>query len=276
MKHIESIITNFGTAAPAEELPAEFPECLRLFYSRCDGLVIPNLRLEILSLSAARDWRQDCSHHPLVEMWDLLPLTDSNDSNPYCCSLSGPVAGRIVLLKHDDIAQFAFRNFGELCSAVQALVDAGASSLFDLEHTYRPDNLDRTEADDQAAEQILGAPADEYREAHKVALSLLSARSLGVLERHLMDPEIGETAERCLRNMTTPEARRLYGGHRKQYKQFLKASLVALQEEGFQVELRGEHLTMRNPRVGFNTAMLFREGVSAVLDVARRAAARHR
>ena len=98
------------------------PDQARSFYAITNGLSIPQLGTEVLSLAAARQYGEAIGHLPHPSFFGLLPITESNDSNPYCLVLGERLRGAVLLLSHDGPVQVTH-------SSMQSFLDALAKSL---------------------------------------------------------------------------------------------------------------------------------------------------
>ena len=68
----------------------QLPESVRALYATCNGVVLRDGQLEILSLAGVRQHLDGFDQFGIPERWGYFPLTDNNDSNPFCVCCSTP------------------------------------------------------------------------------------------------------------------------------------------------------------------------------------------
>src|SRR5262249_270121 len=88
----------------------KMPPELREIYQTCDGLTFEESSLEILSLETALTWVEAFRREGIGPAFGYLPFAEANDSNPFCVCCSGPMAGLVVRVFHDDAPQLVFRS----------------------------------------------------------------------------------------------------------------------------------------------------------------------
>lgn len=291
MTEFEQLLNRGGVTANPGALAAEIaaferdtglalsPD-LRAMYARANGARI-NARglLELLPLTGVARYVEAFNSFGL-SWWGYFGFTDTNDSNPYCVCLAGPVAGYVVRVFHDDTAAIVYRSVRSFLHAVIGAVDSGAS-LWDLPHELSIDTCDRT-PDDVATARALLAFADtleegsvERADALRWALTLFSEAEIADVIRLLDtgDEYRREEALQKLRAMAAPQAAEAIRAHQRETRAFTRAVAKALREAGIEVSEATDTSVSAEPgRVHLNLPMFFthRKRPTILEDVVKR------
>ncbi len=189
---IEALLTKFaaGRRPPVttdqldeaqDRLAFHFPERLSAFYRQSDGLLIVDRWLVLNSLAEGTRYAEAIGDIDLPHYLGLFPLSESNDSNPYCIACKPPLSGRIIHLRHDDAPRLAYRNLDEFAAALVTLSPSGRCSIDNLVLTYDVDHTDRTSDDDAVAEELLAGSCPDVENAYAIAMALFSRQRIGKL-----------------------------------------------------------------------------------------------
>jgi len=108
------------------------PDVVHSFYAATNGLLIPELGTEILSLAAAKEYGKAIDYHPVAQFFGLLPFTESNDSNPYCLILGERLHGAILQLHHDFGPKVTHTSLVSFLRALADLLESGGELIDDL------------------------------------------------------------------------------------------------------------------------------------------------
>jgi hypothetical protein len=152
--------------------PWSLPEAARSFYATTNGLLVPELGTEILSLAAAKEYGDALDYHPDAQIFGLLPFTESNDSNPYCLILRERLHGAILQLHHDFGPKVTHSSLKGFLAALAELVEAGGELIDDLPHEEITDSRLVTDSDILISETLQQAKPN-----YSTLISLLSACS---------------------------------------------------------------------------------------------------
>ncbi len=222
---------------PAADLDVQpggytLPAALREFYGDTDGLEIPALGTEILALGAAVKYGEDLDFHPLSQLLGLLPISESNDSNPYCVILGERLNGAVVRLSHDDDTSVTHRSLASFLGSLGELATGGGELIDDLAAEAIDDERLRADADGVVAELLA---ADDFDET--VIVPLVTVCSPATLVRMVESDDmwVREAAARQLGKTSYFEARpaleRLAKVGSRQDNREAKASLSKLNRE---------------------------------------------
>jgi hypothetical protein len=159
-------------------IPAE----LRAFYRETNGLVVHERRLVLNDVETAVRYATAIASIDFVHHLGLLPITESNDSNPYCLACKPLVGNRIIHIRHDDAPRLAFHNLDQLADAVIDLAAQSKWIIDDLALGYADDHTDRTVEDDAAADNIV-----EFRQSHQDEDDHLLSTALALYSRNRID-----------------------------------------------------------------------------------------
>lgn len=195
---IESLLARFaeGRRPPvslerlseaSSRLGFQFPDQLTAFYRKSDGLVVHKLRLVLKDLTDAVKYAEAIHGWDFARCLGLFPLSESNDSNPYCVACSPLLFGRVIHVRHDDAPRLAFRCLDEFATAVLSLCTGTNWHIDDLPLGYNADHSDRSPADDVAADALLAADCPDVENVYSITTSLFSrarAHSLIALLEH--------------------------------------------------------------------------------------------
>jgi hypothetical protein len=163
-------------AAPAN-LGFDIPADIRKFYGTTDGLVIHERRLKLNDFETAVRYAMAIARFDIASALGLLPLTESNDSNPFCVACKPPLTGRIIHVHHDDAWRLAFRKLDEFAGAILALAALSNWHIDDISYGYGSDHRDRTHDDDIAADEILRLCDSRLGECDEFLLMAISLYS---------------------------------------------------------------------------------------------------
>jgi len=107
-------------------------DAARSFYATTNGLLIPELGTEILSLGAAKEYGEALDYHTDAQFFGLLPFTESSDSNPYCLILGERLHGAILQLHHDFGPRVTHGSLESFLNALAELLEGGGELIADL------------------------------------------------------------------------------------------------------------------------------------------------
>jgi len=199
-------VTDRAIDTTMERLGFSIPAEARAFYRETDGLVVHERRLLLHDFETAINYAKAIAGSDFTDYLGLLPLTESNDSNPYCMACKAPIGNRIVHLRHDDAPRLAFRNLDHFAAAVLNLASRSNWTIDDLTLGYADDHSDRTAEDDATADAIIDyvrSGQDEDDHLLLFALAFLSRNGanqiIGYLEHESM--WVREEAAVCLGNI---------------------------------------------------------------------------
>lgn len=186
-------VSNAALDAASTRLGFEIPAELRAFYRETNGLVVHERRLALNDFEKAVTYATALGRFDIAQQFGLFPLTESNDSNPYCIACKRPIVGHIIHVQHDDAWRLAFRNVDQFALAVLDLARAPNWIIDDLTYGYATDHTDRTLEDDIAADAILDLCRSQSGECDKFVLIALSLYS-----RNRVDRVIGFLADESM------------------------------------------------------------------------------
>lgn len=194
--------------AAQEQLGVALPPRLIEFYSQSNGLVIDEYGLTLNDLANGAEYAEAISRFELAAFLGLFPLSESNDSNPYCIACKQPLLGRIIQLSHDDAPRLAYPDLDSFATAILAVVTLDDWLIDDIEPGYAADHSDRTPDDDLAADALIAGDCPDVDNALKIAISLWSAgRVQSIID--LLEHEsiwVREDAARELGQLHNPQA----------------------------------------------------------------------
>jgi hypothetical protein len=144
--------------ARAEEAQGvRFPENVREFYRATDGLVLPDLDLEILPLSSFGPIAG-----PLNEGHGYAPFTESDGANLYAICCAGPLFGFVVHLYDDNEPVLVCRSLGRFFDLlVERRLQMFAADkeidpcVYDLEGDLAFDRPERTADDARVGDELI-------------------------------------------------------------------------------------------------------------------------
>lgn len=148
------------------------PEELLSFYQTTDGLDLSLLDTDVLTLEAASAYAKDLEYHPLSQALGLWPITESNDSNPYCLCLNQNLHGAVLRLSHDGSTRISHNSLSAFLSSLEELVVDGAELIDDCKHQFPLDATLTASADRLLTDVLNQQDVDEA-----VIVPLLSACS---------------------------------------------------------------------------------------------------
>lgn len=157
----------------------EVSPALTAFYRMTDGLDLSPLATEVLGFEAARQYAADLAYHPLSEVLGLWPLTESDDSNPYCLCLHPKLQGAVLRLSHDDTPHVTHTSLASFLAALESLVVEGVGHI-DACRAEFPLGEGLMAAADALLSDVQGDLSDET-----LVVPLLSACSPEVITRCL-------------------------------------------------------------------------------------------
>jgi hypothetical protein len=234
-KEIAAFETEFGLTFPAE---------VRQLYRFSDGLDVPAAHFEFMSLSEMRRYPPMF----LSGRWQWLPLTDSNDSNPYCVSCA--LRGRIMRVHHDDVAVVRCRGFESFLDAVLARhaelevlgedADDEASLVDSLRCDYDEFTVRTAEDIADGLALLLGEEDEDdvtCNEAYRFGMALVSdteAATVAALLGHA-DSYVREAARDRLQQMMGPAAKEAVSQYKAAFAAFVRSCAKTLRAAGFTV-----------------------------------------
>ena len=148
------------------------PEELISFYQTTDGLDLEVLDTDVLTLEAACAYAKGLECHPLSQALGLWPITESNDSNPYCVCLNPHLHGAVLRLCHDGVTRMTHNSLSAFLSSLEALVVEGTEFIDDCKPQFPLDAAVMASADRLLSDLMSQQESDET-----VLVPLLSACS---------------------------------------------------------------------------------------------------
>ena len=166
------------------------PEAVRDFYRQSNGFEVPELDTEILSIAAARRYGEAISRLAIADYYGLLPITNSNDSNPYCVVLGDRLNGAVMLLDHEGEVRVSHSSLQRFLESLADCLDDEAESVEDLEPEETTDPRIVAEADAVVLE-LLKVPTPDFPLlfpvisacSPQVLIALLQVNDMWVRER---------------------------------------------------------------------------------------------
>lgn len=230
----------------------------RAVLTATDGLDIPPLDAEILSVSAIHDiWRAT----ERGERWQLIiggwrgeiPVLDTHDSDYFTVACRPPLAPRVIHAPHDDGARLLFRDvsglFRWLTRSGQANPNSERNPVGDF------DDAEPRNADDLAAARELlsvrplpyGSEKNDlvrYEEACRFGLTLLDASMIDVAATALEAPDmfVRRDARQRLARMPGQAARAALHGDAEAVAAFCADVVEACRAAGIPAEVRDGNL----------------------------------
>jgi hypothetical protein len=191
------------------ELGFTMPEFVRSCYRICDGGHAKNSSgagrstVEVLSLETVRSYPREF----FEGFWGYFPFIDNNDSNPVCVCCKSPLAGYVVLVKHDDAARLMSRSLETFFRSAIEYINSGL-----LLHTHKVrsdfDGPDRNQEDISIARRLIGlfaagkAGDDPHRtDALRFSCDLLANENVDEIA-DLLNDEDHYVREHALRRLT--------------------------------------------------------------------------
>jgi hypothetical protein len=233
------------------------PRGVRDFFRACDGLTLDGGTMRLFSLDEARDYAESIRDAGIPQAWGYLPLTDTNDSNPYCVCCAAPLRNRVVRVYHDDVARLQFRSFENFLRSIRGVLvqqrrlqqeqrddydeDKGPS-LYSLPSDFDPTESKRTK-EDVAMGRALLQFADTLEgvargDGLRFAITLLSSTQIATLAR-LLDSEDEYTREEVVSRLSQfqgKRARDVLRRYRGAVTRFVNRCAKVLRDADFQVE----------------------------------------
>jgi SMI1 / KNR4 family (SUKH-1) len=254
------------------------PPQLRAFYGYTNGLTIddgglrygsvrPAAWMKILPLTEVIPYVEGMRQYDIPQVWGYFPLTDCNDSNPYCVCCNGPLRNRVVHVFHDDVAELNFWNLGRFLDAVAAAVVSKGEDHPELDRLpgdYTSDREDRTEDEVRTGLELLrladGLTDVELHDALRFAIDLLSEAEVDVVARLLEtgDEYTAREAAARLRTMKSPRAADALRQYRRETARFVADCVAALGAAGLDVtEVRQDTACLKPGPVWLNLPVWF-------------------
>jgi hypothetical protein len=216
MPPFDALLARLGVTEPAgatEEQIAAFeaavgltlPPEARDYFRTCDGAVVDDRRLNLVSLNQARELTEMLHDSGYPQAFGYVPLTDNDFSDHFCICCVGPLTGYVVLVPYEENlvpscfpAQVMFRGIEPFLSAVAHRVEAAGTSngsTWDVEAIVSdfaapertPDDVSRGLQLFELA-RAFGDPASDSREyseridAFRFGIRLLSDEQVGAIE----------------------------------------------------------------------------------------------
>ena len=267
------------------------PPELRALYERSNGFTIKRRGLlRVHTLDEAANYAHALDQAGIPHVWGYFPLTDRNDSNPHCVCCAGPVAGYVVRVNHDDVAQIEYRSIDSLLAAIRGVLEAPGGtnsdegpSLWRLPQEFHPDTSDRTPEDIATAHRLLAFAETleegsiERADAERWAITLFSEKEVAEVA-HLLDT--GDEYRRRealakLSRMTAPDALAAVQQHRREMREFCRRVVDAIRDAGLTVaEVSQDECPRIEPgHVWLNVPMFFtrRHSPTILADIVQRA-----
>ncbi|PCJ56846.1 MAG: hypothetical protein COA79_17990 [Planctomycetota bacterium] len=104
---------------------SNYPNELIEFLSKRESLNNSELSIQILSIEESVEYSVKLSGIAAFESLCLLPIEDSENSNPYCYVNNGPLKGAIIYLSHDDSAKVMCESIKSFETALNLIIKNG-------------------------------------------------------------------------------------------------------------------------------------------------------
>lgn len=228
----------------------EIPEDLRAIYSIANGVTLtPDFRLNSLA-----DAAQYGGYGTIHSTLRLVPLSDENDSNPYCLICASPLMGKVLHLNHDGVNKLCFDN---LESFLETISNYGTQEFYSREGLKR----DITQSCLKTFKWVENLPSDD--DSRMLLLSLafdgLKEGYEEKIQEFLSDKDeyVREAALKRLKEIGTPAAKKAVYDDSISYERFVADVAAVLASVGIQVR---EHRQLNFPvtliiepgRIGLN------------------------
>jgi cell wall assembly regulator SMI1 len=249
------------------------PEEVRAIYRTSNGLDVDPAGFEILSLEGALPMARALGASPAAAgHFGYFPLTESNDSNPFCVACRPPLRGRVVHVMHDDDAELRYRDAGSFLDAVLARVagtpaaDERRRVIDSLPGGYR-DSGERSPEEVATGRELLRTaraidPDDgEHANAMRFGMTLLSAEQVDEVAKLLYEGHyVREAAVARLKEIGGEKADAAVAEVTAEMGRFSERAAHALRQAGVGVRSVSPHAIVLTARsVGLNMDFLFDE-----------------
>ena len=209
------------------------------FYSTCNGAVI-SPRLQILPLDGVLRFVAGMGEFGIPQEWGYFPLTDFNDSNPYCVCCKGVLTGSIAHVRHDDNACLEFRSLWSFLDAFVAHRRRSKSAnippeLANDRSNRSPEDINRGLLLLQWA-RLIGESDVTRQDAISFGLQLLSESEIPEFVAQLdSEQALRNTALKQLRTMSSPRAVQAIADYQHEFGSFIERCVRALNSAGVPV-----------------------------------------
>jgi hypothetical protein len=159
---IQHLVAKLGIAKPPLEksnlskinFGARIPADLMHFYSICDGIII-NPRLKIRSFEEGVSYFTDVKTYYNLQKRQWFPLTENNDSRPWCVCLDDVMQGYVIQVHPDDTPELKFRNIESFLNKLYTHVVEQGQNLYNMEGELDCQSLVDVEIADKLIRQAL-------------------------------------------------------------------------------------------------------------------------
>lgn len=136
-----------------EQIGMQLPNEVREFYSLSDGADFDDGASQVLSLEKALELKQAMEDYGIRRMWNYLPFTEENTSNPICVCCSEPLIGYLVHVFHDDGPVIKWRDFKSFLKIMLSQIEK--REYFFEDAPYEFSSLERKPQDIATARKLL-------------------------------------------------------------------------------------------------------------------------
>lgn len=240
------------------------PDEVRSFYQIFDGVDFHGGTLEFLSLAKADVVRLDLSEMGFNRSWCYWPLTENNDSNPFCVSCSGPLSGFVVQVFHDDSPKIKWRTFDSFLKATLDYISDDEWGLEFMPNEF--EQIERTSHDIETAQALLREastkPSGDLERGEMACFAswLLGEDQWAEVAKLLTceDEYVRREVTDRLQAMSHPDARRVIDDSKREFQAFVNKCGEVLAKAGFRIGI-DEHsqLQVLDGPIWLNTEMFY-------------------
>jgi len=278
IRDFPSARTNAGaTKAAIDAIEAatglKLPDEIRTFHQAFDGVVFDDGALEFLSLAKADVLRRDMGEMGFDRSWRYWPLTENNDSNPFCIACSGSLRGFVVQVFHDESPKIKWRSFD---SFLKATLDYIYDDEWGLE--FMPSEfaqVERTAHDIETARALLReASTKPHSDLERGQMTCFAAWLLGEEQwaevANLLTTEdeyVRREITDRLKAMRHPEARRAISDNKRDFQSFVVKCGEVLTKAGFRINVdQHSQLQVMDGPIWLNMEMFYSDRARPDLD----------
>ncbi len=239
---------------------------VRSFYLAFDGVDFDGGALEFLSLAKANVLRQGMSEIGCDRSWRYWPLTENNDSNPFCVSCSGPLRGFVVQVFHDDSPKIKWRTFDCFLKATLDYISDDEWRLEFMPNEF--EQIERTAHDIETARALLQEASTKPKgDLERGEMACFAAWLLGE-EQWAEVAELLTTEDEYVRRevinrlkvMRHPEARRVISDSKRDFQSFVVKCGNILTTAGFRISIdQHSQLQVLDGPIWLNMEMFYSE-----------------
>jgi hypothetical protein len=229
------------------ELEAGFrlPPELRALYLMCDGIEFRKTLFRVMPFAEARQVREAFHRHTAYDMTIHFPLTENNDSDPFCVCCDGLLTGYIMHFAHGFGTLLAFRGLELFFEAVGPWLKRIDRTRTDLHQIlpYDMQSPERTSHDIETGLKLLhqiqtGESGDEDAELDlfRYAVLLLSEAHVDKIAPFLEYTTTNQSQEvqQRFKEMNSPDAKkalRLFGASWRKFVKQCRSHLAPFEIE---------------------------------------------